>query len=143
MLQACLKVLKESICNVQLVQRVAHEATLNFPLYEPISAMMMHSGDAVQSTGQTALQDKAAVLFGTHLLASDVTGPCGAAPTVAEAFEELAASPDNMQDTDWWRRFSKELTRISKYVWPQMSNLTFTVLCHGHCVHSFLFLVGC
>ena len=105
--------------------------------------MMMHRGDAVQSTGKTALQDKAAVLFGTHLLASDVTGPCGGARTVAEAFEVLAASPDNMQDSDWWRHFWKELTRISKHVWPQMSNLRFTGLCHGHCVHSFLFLVGC
>ena len=40
---------------------------------------------------KTALQDKAAALFGALLLASDVAGPCDGAPTVAEALEELAA----------------------------------------------------
>ena len=78
MLEAVLKALKECACNVQPLQELAHEATLNF--------MMMHIGDAVQSTGKTVLQDKAGVLLGT------VTRPSDGAPTVAEALEELAAS---------------------------------------------------
>ena len=52
---------------------------------------MTHVGDAIQSTGKTVLQDKAAALLGTLLLASDVPGPSDGAPTVAEALEELAA----------------------------------------------------
>ena len=91
MLEAKLKALKECTCNVQPLQELAHEATLNFSLDETISAMMMHIGDAVQSTGKTVLQDKAAAVLGTLLLASDVTGPSDGAPTVAEALEELAA----------------------------------------------------
>ena len=75
MLEAWLKALTECTCNVQLLQELAHEATLNFSLGETISAMMMHIGDAVQSTGKTVLQDNAAALLGTLLLASDVTGP--------------------------------------------------------------------
>ena len=91
MLEAGLKALKECTCNVQLLQELAHEATLNFSLDETISAMMMHIGDAIHSTGKTVLQDKAAALLGTLLLASDVTGPNDGTPTVAEALEELAA----------------------------------------------------
>ena len=53
--------------------------------------MMMHIGDAVESTAKTVLQDKAAALLGTLLLASDVTGPSDGTPTVAETLEELAA----------------------------------------------------
>ena len=53
--------------------------------------MMMNIGDAIQSTGKTVLQDKAAALLGTLLLASDATGPSDGAPTVAEALKELAA----------------------------------------------------
>ena len=64
MLEASLKALRESTGNVQLLQELAHEATLNFSLDEMISAMMMHVGDAVQSTGKTELQDKAAALLG-------------------------------------------------------------------------------
>ena len=71
--------MKESTCNVQLVQVLAHEATLNFSLDETISAMMVHIGDAVQSTGKTALQDRATSLLGTLLLANDRTGPCDGA----------------------------------------------------------------
>ena len=89
MLEAGLKAQKECTCNVQPLQELAHEATLNFSLDETISAMMMHIGDAVQSTGKTVF--KAAALFGTLLLASDVTGPSDGAPAVAEALEELAA----------------------------------------------------
>ena len=51
----------------------------------------MHIGDAVQSTGKTVLQEKAAALLGTLFLASDVTGQSDGAPTVEEALEELAA----------------------------------------------------
>ena len=58
------------------MQVLAHEATLNFSLDETISAMMIRSAGAVQSTSNTALPDKAASLLGTLLLASDVTGPC-------------------------------------------------------------------
>ena len=75
-----MQALHESTCNVQLVQELTHEATLNFSLHETMSAMMTHSGDAVQSTGKTALQDKAAAILGTLLLASDVIGAvCGRA----------------------------------------------------------------
>ena len=91
MLEAGLKALKECTCNVQPLQELAHEATLNFSLDETISAMMMHIGDAIQSTGKTVLEDKAAALFGTLLLDSDVTGSSDGAPTVADALEELAA----------------------------------------------------
>ena len=91
MLEAGLEALKECICNVQPLQELAHKATLNFSVDETISAMMVHIGDAIQSTGTTALQDKAAALLGTLLLASDVTRPSGGASTVAEALEELAA----------------------------------------------------
>ena len=91
MLEAGLKALQECTCNVQPLQELAHEATLNFSLDKTISGMMMHFGDAVQSTGKTALQEKATALFGTLLLASDVTGQSDGAPTVAEALEELAA----------------------------------------------------
>ena len=91
MLEAGLKALKECICNVQPLQELAHEATPNFSLDETISAMMMHIGDAIQSTGKTVLQDKAAAVLDTFLLASDWTGPSDGAPTVAEALGELAA----------------------------------------------------
>ena len=91
MLEAGLTALQECTCNVQPFQELAHEATLNFSLDVTISGMMMHIGDAVQSTGKTVLQDKAAALLGTPLLANDVTGPSDGAPTVAEALEELAA----------------------------------------------------
>ena len=53
--------------------------------------MMMHIGDAVQSTCKTVLQDKAGALLGTLFLASDVTGQSDGAPTVEEVLEELAA----------------------------------------------------
>ena len=86
-----MKAVKECTCNVQPLQELAHEASLNFSLDETISAMMMHIGDAIQSMGKTVLQDKAAVLHGTLLLASDATAPSDGAPTVAEALEELAA----------------------------------------------------
>ena len=43
-------------CSVQRVQELAQEATLNISLDETISAMMMHIGDVVQSTGKTKLQ---------------------------------------------------------------------------------------
>ena len=86
-----MKALQECTCNVQPLQELAHEATLNFSLDETISGMMVHIGDAVQSTGKTVLQEKAAALLGTLLLASDVTGQSDGAPTVAEALEELAA----------------------------------------------------
>ena len=91
MLEAGWQALKECTCNVQPLQELAHEATLNFSLDETISAMMMHIGDAVQSTGKTVLQDKAARLLGTLLLTSDVTGQSDGALPVAEALEELAA----------------------------------------------------
>ena len=87
MLEPGLKAPKEGICNVQPLQELAHEATPNCSLDETISAMMMHTGDAVQS----GLHDKAAALFGKLLLASGVTGPCDGTPTVAEALEDLAA----------------------------------------------------
>ena len=56
MLEAGFKALRESACNVQLLQELAHEV---------ISAMIVHIGDAVHSTGKTELQDKAAALLGT------------------------------------------------------------------------------
>ena len=85
-----MKALQECTCNVQPLQELAHEATLNFSLDETISGMM-HIGDAVQSTGKTVLQEKAAALLGTLFLASDVTGQSDGAPTVEEVLEELAA----------------------------------------------------
>ena len=91
MVEAGLKALQECTCNEQPLQELAHEATLNFSLDETISSLTVHIGDAVQSTGKTVLQEKAAALLGTLLLASDVTGPSDGAPTVAEAVEELAA----------------------------------------------------
>ena len=91
MLVAGLEALKECICNVQPLQELAHEATLNFSLDETMSAMMMHIGDAIQSMDKTVLQDKAAALLGTLLLASDVTWPSDGTPAVAEALEELSA----------------------------------------------------
>ena len=84
-----MKVPKEFTCNVQLVQEPAHEGTLNFGWDATISAMMMHVGDAVQLTSKSEVQDKGAALLGTLLLASDVTGPCDGAPTVAEALQVL------------------------------------------------------
>ena len=91
MLVAGVEALKECTCNVQPLQELAHEATLNFSFDETISAMMMHIGDAIQSMDKTVLQDKAAALLGTLLLASDVTGPSDGTPAVAETVEELAA----------------------------------------------------
>ena len=86
-----MKALQECTCNVQPLQELAHEATLNFSLDETISGMMVHIGDAVQSTGKTVLQEKAGALLGTLFLASDVTGQSDGAPTVEEVLEELAA----------------------------------------------------
>ena len=86
-----MKALQECTCNVQPLQELAHEATLNFSLDETISGMMVHIGDAVQSTGKTVLQEKAGALLGTLFLASDVTGQSGGALTVEEVLEELAA----------------------------------------------------
>ena len=73
------------------MQELAHGGALKFTVDETISAMMMHIGDTVHSTGKTALQDKDAALFDTLLLVRDVTGPRDGAPTVAEALEELAS----------------------------------------------------
>ena len=85
-----MKALKECNCDVRPLQELAHEATVNFSLDETISAMMMHIGDAILSTGKTVLSDKAAALFGT-LVGQRCEGPSDGAPTVAEAPEELAA----------------------------------------------------
>ena len=143
MLEAGLKALKECTCSVQPLHELANEATLNFSLDATISAMMMHSGDAIQST---VLQDKAAALIGTLVWASDATGPSDGAPIVAEALEELAAFDRHQTGfrlLEEHEELFQKRTRISKHVWPQSSNPTFTAPCHCHCAHSFRFLVGC
>ena len=139
MLKAGLKSLKESTCNVQLVLDLAHEATLNFSVDETISAMIMHIGDAVQSTGKTAWQDKAAALFGTFL-ASDATRPCDGALLVAEALEELAAFSRRHTGFRLVEEHEGHFQRAHEHLenmWPQRPSPTFRGLC------SFRFLVGC
>ena len=107
--------------------------------------MMMHTGDAVQSTGKTALQDKAAGLLDTLLLASDVTGPRDGAPTVAEALEELAAFGRKHAGLRLVEEheglFQRAYENLESRVAAEFEFLT--ALCHCHCAHSFRFLVGC
>ena len=129
--------LKESTCNVQLVQEQAHEGILNFGLDATISAIMMHFGDAVQSTGKSEVQDKGAALLGTLLLASDVTGPCDGAPTVAEALQVLAA----FGRTHPGSRLTDEHDGL---VQRTCENFETRVAAEFEsCAHSFRFLVGC
>ena len=86
-----MKALKECTCNVQPLQELAHEATLNFSLDDTISAMMMHIGDG------PPLQNRSK----SWRLSTDTMQVSGW-----------------WRNT---RNFFKKRTRISKHVWPQSS----------------------
>ena len=108
--------------------------------------MMMHIGDAIQSTGKTVLQDKAAALLYTLLLASDATGPSDGAPTVAEAPEELAAFERHHTGfrsvEEHEELFQEAYENLERRVAAEFESYIHGAL-HCHCAHSFRFLVGC
>ena len=144
LLEACWKALKESTCIVQIVQELAHEATLNFSLNQTISAMMTRIGDVVQSTGKTAFARQSCSSPWHNLVGRRCDRAvwwrghgCRSARRAGD-FLQTTCRFEIGGGTQGTRAHENRETRVAAEFESDIHGP-----CHIHCEHSFRFLVGC